>query len=182
MEGSLDGMIEYLNLPALQYLDISRMTSYYALEPFLTRSSPPLVSLLVRADEGCFEDWHRCVAHVANTLENLTVRQVPHEVVLDLCFGDKSLDALQNIRSLSLQEVWGGVDLYFLVDFLYLRSDKLRSFRLVWRASPFLDRICCSGPRTKQSTQSGSPLQVGSCRYGYIPWNRRKELRRCDRQ
>ncbi|KAJ6560327.1 hypothetical protein B0H19DRAFT_113780 [Mycena capillaripes] len=135
--------INYLTLPALKYLDIRQMGTYQypLLEPFLDRSSPPLVSLLVRGDDDCYADWHRCLPRIANTLENLEIRDIPEEVMvglLGLWDKERNLAALSNLRSLSLREVEGGVNLHNLVNYLE-RSDKLRSFRLVWTSSPFLD-------------------------------------------
>ncbi|KAJ6560326.1 hypothetical protein B0H19DRAFT_1376112 [Mycena capillaripes] len=126
IDGSNVAIFEYLNLPALKYLDISKMESYQypLLEPFLARSSPPLVSLLVRGDDHCYAEWHRCLPRIANTLENLEIREIAEEVMARLFRPwDKmtNLDVLSNLRTLK-------------------RSDKLRSFRLVWTSSPFLDR------------------------------------------
>ncbi|KAJ6560319.1 hypothetical protein B0H19DRAFT_113676 [Mycena capillaripes] len=143
MEGSSAEIFEYLNLPALKYLDISKMESYQypLLEPFLVRSSPPLASLSVRADDDCYGNWHRCLPRIANTLENLEIRDIPEEVMvrlLGLWDKERNLDALSNLRSLILRDVEGGVNLHNLVNYLE-RSDKLRSFQLVWTRNPFLD-------------------------------------------
>ncbi|KAJ6521116.1 hypothetical protein B0H19DRAFT_83980 [Mycena capillaripes] len=142
MEGSSVEIFDYLTFPALKYLDIRKMESYQypLLQQFLFRSSPPLVSLLVRADDDCYAEWHRCLPRIANTLENLEICDIPEEVMVRLfrLWDGRNLDALSNLRTLSLRDVDGGVNLYNLVNYLE-RSDKLRSFRLVWTFNPFLD-------------------------------------------
>jgi len=69
-------------------------------------------------------------------------------------FGEKHLRTLPNVRTLSLREVEGGVDLYYLVDFLYLRSDTLRSFRLVWASNPSLNGEYPAGPRATKTVDT----------------------------
>jgi hypothetical protein len=73
-------IVQYLSLPALQYLDAIYMASYDSLESFLRRSSPPLITLFVHGDAERFgndEDESesfdlllKCMPLVASTLEN----------------------------------------------------------------------------------------------------------------
>ncbi|KAF7352338.1 F-box domain-containing protein [Mycena venus] len=180
--GSLN-IIKYLTLPALKILEISEMDNcdYRSLEPFLTRSSPSLVSLSVRADYDCEEHWHPCLPRVASTLENLVIDQVPEALMLRLFHGtpDKILHLLPNLRTLSLSDVPGGVNLYFLVDFLYSRSDKLRAFRLVWTYPPFLDGKYYLGPSANKTgdtisghlsrlARSGIDIYLGTVDKNYV--------------
>ncbi|KAJ6515330.1 hypothetical protein C8R45DRAFT_956126 [Mycena sanguinolenta] len=142
-----------LTLPALQHLDISAKDEYQDLEAFLLRSSPPLVSLSTRGtDNDC--DWSRCLAPVAKTLQTLFFNS-PSADFLATIFPDQdssplSRSSLPNLRALSLEPVVRDCKLGYhgLIRFLYSRSsrfDHLRSFRLVWDSSPFLDDDCWAG-------------------------------------
>ncbi|KAJ7682121.1 hypothetical protein DFH06DRAFT_1463955 [Mycena polygramma] len=156
LDGSYDEIIDHLTLPALQHLNVVHMDSYDYLGPFLERSSPPLVSLSVRAHSDKFyQVWNKYLPHVAETLENLHILRPSEEVVIDMFFpfGDRRLQAPPKLRALSLEDVDGGVNLYRLTQFLYLRSGKLRSFRLVWTHSPLMDRWCNAGPSRGTATQ-----------------------------
>ncbi|KAJ7872057.1 hypothetical protein B0H13DRAFT_1030108 [Mycena leptocephala] len=151
VQGSLD-ILKYLTLPSLKHLYVCEIDSfdYYWLEPFLIRSSPPLVSLSVHGDDDCFEHWHRCLPRVVSTLENLEVSQASTKV-LSVLFHRSNLG---NLRTLSLPDVEGGVDLYWVTQYLYSRSDALRSFRLVWTFPPFLDGEYYLGPEASKTTDT----------------------------
>ncbi|KAJ7682176.1 hypothetical protein DFH06DRAFT_289562 [Mycena polygramma] len=165
IEASLN-IIHYLTLPALKHLHIHEMdTEYYdSLEPFLMRSSPPLESLSVRADHGCYERWRICLPRVDSTLENLQIFSASEQVMLDLSsrWNSWSLDYLPNLRTVILEDVACSVNFYWLIDLLYSRSDKLRSFRLVWTDDPFLDGTHAAGPqgRRTEDTISGHLSQI----------------------
>jgi hypothetical protein len=53
-----------------------------------------------------------------------------------------------------LPDVEGGVDLYWVTQYLYSRSDALRSFRLVWKFPPFLDGEYYLGPEASKTTDT----------------------------
>ncbi|KAJ6486423.1 hypothetical protein C8R47DRAFT_1047444 [Mycena vitilis] len=156
VDGSYDTIIDYLTLPALQHLDVIHMDTYYYLGPFLERSSPPLVSLSVRAHTGkAYQVWNNYLPRVAETLEILHIVRVSEEVVIDMFFpfGDRRLQASLKLSVLSLEDVDGGVNLYRLTQYLYSRSGKLCSFRLVWKHSPLMDRRCKAGLTRGTATQ-----------------------------
>ncbi|KAF8214180.1 hypothetical protein K438DRAFT_2149366 [Mycena galopus ATCC 62051] len=145
-----------LTLPALQHLDVSYGELYNELEGFLMRSSPPLLSLSVVAEDEAFK-WKQCLAHVAGTLENFQLKS-PSSTIISLLFpiwGSSLLSPSRfpNIRSLSLKDVKSdnGPNYLGLLNFLYARSDRLRSFRLVWDFSPFLDARYSAGHRDTQT-------------------------------
>jgi len=67
-----------------------------------------------------------------------------------------------HIRTLSFEVAGGGLDLYSLIEFLYSRTHNLRTFKLVWALSPFLDGVVLQIP--EGLTISGP----GTCRHGHI--------------
>ncbi|KAJ7784075.1 hypothetical protein B0H16DRAFT_1782803 [Mycena metata] len=147
-DSAYDKILQYLTLPALQHLDLSEGDTYDFLGSFLERSSPPLISLRVQADDPAFAQWHQALVHVAATLEDIEISYASTEAMTSLLsLGERpwasppwrTLNVLRNIKTLRLPHVVDPVGLYQLVKFLYSRSDKLRSFQLVWDASPFLD-------------------------------------------
>ncbi|KAJ6486445.1 hypothetical protein C8R47DRAFT_1320915 [Mycena vitilis] len=154
------GLIRYLSLPALRYLDVSEMDpeDYASLEPFLERSSSPLESLSVRADNGCYAGWYSCFPRLADTLKNLNISGVPRDVMYSMfpIGHEKSLNiyCLRSLRAPSFEDVEGGVDLHHLIEFLYSRFDELRSFRLVWRYKPFLDSEYIADPHNAPITDT----------------------------
>jgi hypothetical protein len=156
------GLLPYLTLPALQYLDLADASdstedgSEYDLErtfePFLMRSSPPLVSLRIPADDRHFDVWRQCVGHMNRTLETIQFH-APSTRAMSSLFpsegqGDSILtrSVFPNLRSLQLQAVSCDFEshYYALVRFLYAESH-LRSFSLVWATNPFLDSTYDSG-------------------------------------
>ncbi|KAJ7755841.1 hypothetical protein B0H16DRAFT_1690067 [Mycena metata] len=151
-DSAYDKILQYLTLPALQHLDLSEGHTYDFLGSFLERSSPPLISLRVQADDRGLTQWHQALVHVATTLEDIEIFYASPEVVTSiLSLGERperpwasspsmTLVALSNLQTLRFLSVSGPVNQYELVHFLYARSDKLRSFQLVWEANPFLDR------------------------------------------
>ncbi|KAJ7682210.1 hypothetical protein DFH06DRAFT_289645 [Mycena polygramma] len=160
MKDRCSGLIRYLSLPALKYLDVLEMDpyDYGSLGPFLKRSSPPLESLSVRADHRCYPKWHRCLPRIAGTLKNLHVSHVPRDVMSSMfpVGHEPTLDSdcLRDLRALSFEDVDGGVDLHWLTEFLYSRSDKLRSFRLIWKDNPFLDGKYLAGPLNNKTSDT----------------------------
>jgi hypothetical protein len=149
-------IIQYLSLPALQYLDAIYMASYDSLESFLRRSSPPLITLFVHGDaelendedeSESFDLLLKCMPLVASTLENFGLAWVSDRNILSI---SDIFRPLSNIRTVSFVGV--PLNLRFLVEFLYARSDKLRSFRAVWPLSvfPFLEGTTYAGPQAKK--------------------------------
>ncbi|KAF7352372.1 SAM-dependent MTase TRM10-type domain-containing protein [Mycena venus] len=130
------GIIQHLTLPSLQYLYISHSDS---LELFLKRSSPPLVSLSVRGDEDSFREWYPCIPFIGRTLRTLEIAHVPVAVMSSICHLHTPFHGTPNLQNLSFKAVDGGVDLPFVVRFLYSQLKQLRTFRLVWASSPFMD-------------------------------------------
>ncbi|KAF8208115.1 hypothetical protein K438DRAFT_1961632 [Mycena galopus ATCC 62051] len=119
---SEEDILQYLTLPALQRLDVSRTGD--ALAPFLRRSSPPLY-----AREPGFLD-------------------VDDEDMLSILAFLRSpiFDSLGTIRTLGLEYLDDPLDIRDLVRFLYTRSDKICSFRVIWASEPELDRMIFVSP------------------------------------
>ncbi|KAF8213947.1 hypothetical protein K438DRAFT_1802607 [Mycena galopus ATCC 62051] len=143
VEGS-DDVLPYLILPALHCLDACNHTD--SLASFLKRSSLPLISLSVRRTESLFDDLHQCMPLVAGTLESLQFRgDCPDN--LPNFLNTSIPDSLPNIRSLTFERSKGS-SVHTLVCFLYARSDKLRTVRVLWphRTGPFLDCMIWAGP------------------------------------
>ncbi|KAF7374709.1 hypothetical protein MSAN_00356100 [Mycena sanguinolenta] len=143
-EDSAD-VIPYLALPALQHLDISAMdSSSSSLGSFLARCSPALVSLSVRrnASESCFDYLHDSMSFVASTLESLKIHHMSDEDIRPLL---ELVTPLTSLHTLSFSDLDGGSELHFLINFLYARFEKLRTFKLIWRSSPFLDAMSWAG-------------------------------------
>ncbi|KAF8213945.1 hypothetical protein K438DRAFT_1802605 [Mycena galopus ATCC 62051] len=142
-------LIHYLTLPALRSLDASSASCYDCLEPFLRRSSPPLTSLFIQGKEAYLDYFCECIPLVARTLETLGFLDVDDseelECILALLDGS-ILDSLPNIQTLSFKDLDGPFGLHALLCFLYARSHKVRTFRVVWAFDPFLDRILRAGP------------------------------------
>ncbi|KAJ7265434.1 hypothetical protein B0H12DRAFT_198511 [Mycena haematopus] len=129
-------LLPYLTLPALQYLDVTADGADFLLEAFMTRSSPPLISLSVQAGDP-YTVLHHRIHCVHNTLENLQLRR-PSAQAMSSLFPSQgesiiSLASCPNLRSLCLQDVSCDHGRYYypLVKFLYSASH-LRSFGLVW--------------------------------------------------
>ncbi|KAF7352327.1 F-box domain-containing protein [Mycena venus] len=140
--------LRYLDLPALKYLDVSEMDTHTSLEPFLIRSSPPLVFLTVPGDQSCFADWHQCLPLVGGSLETLKLKFPSSAVmssILSTWSGDQNLSSLRNLQTVCFEYIQGGIDFFKLVDFLYSRSSTLRSCRLLWRPDFFLDSKYLAG-------------------------------------
>ncbi|KAJ6486444.1 hypothetical protein C8R47DRAFT_1016134 [Mycena vitilis] len=164
LKGRCSDLIRNLSLPALKDLDVLEMDpdDYESLEPFLQRCSMTLESLSVRADNGCYPKWHRCLSRIAGTLKKLHISDVPRDVMSCMfpVGHEPTLDSdcLRDLRVLSLEDVDGGVDLHWLTEFLYSRSDKLRSFRLLWKDNPFLDGRYFAGPLNDKTSDTISRL------------------------
>ncbi|KAJ7044851.1 hypothetical protein C8F04DRAFT_598725 [Mycena alexandri] len=149
-----DEILQYLTLPSLQHLDLSKSDTYDFLESFIERSSPPLISLQVWAADPAFAQWHKALVHVAATLENLEISYASQEVMAStLSLWERpwasspwrTLHALSNLKTLHFSDVPDPMSQDQLVHFLYSRSDKLRSFQLVWDANPFFNRQIQAG-------------------------------------
>ncbi|KAF8214164.1 hypothetical protein K438DRAFT_1803003 [Mycena galopus ATCC 62051] len=150
LRSSCAGLLQCLTLPALQHLDVSADSSVPSLE-LLARSSPPLVSLCIQANDHHFEAWRHGIRRVHSTLETLQLHR-PSTQAMSALFPSHSesilsLSSLPNLRSVHLQDVScdHGRHYHSLVKYLYSASH-LRSFRLVWTVSPFLDSTLYSGP------------------------------------
>ncbi|KAJ7044862.1 hypothetical protein C8F04DRAFT_1069818 [Mycena alexandri] len=151
-----DEILQYLTLPSLKHLDLSKSDTYDFLESFIERSSPPLISLQVWAADPAFTQWHKALVHVAATLENIEISYASQEVMAStLSLWERpwasspwrTLSALSNLKTLHFSHVPDPMSQDQLVHFLYSRSDKLRSFQLVWDANPFFN----------QQIQAGAP-------------------------
>ncbi|KAJ7368812.1 hypothetical protein DFH08DRAFT_832327 [Mycena albidolilacea] len=129
-------ILPYLILPALHHLDVSAMDNYDTLESFLARSSPPLVSLSVKGTTSCFDHWSPCTALVDGTLENLEVWGVSNQKMPSIF---TFLYPLPNIQSLCFKDLEDPLNLHLLLQSLYERSLKLRSFRVDWGFGRFIE-------------------------------------------
>ncbi|KAJ6515321.1 hypothetical protein C8R45DRAFT_1205605 [Mycena sanguinolenta] len=137
-------LLENLTLPALRHLDVSAESCDTELAALVKRSSPPLLSLSVRATNDDF-NWTKCLAPMAKTLENLHIHFPSESLIFSLFPVHDSVlstDAFPKLQRLSLSGVDPPYrpDLQGLVQFLDSRYPGLRSFRLVWNYSPFMDR------------------------------------------
>jgi hypothetical protein len=183
-------VVQYLTLPALRSLNVALLLSYDSLEPFLARSSPPLVTLSVHGSARGFGNYEddavsffdlllRCLPLVAGTLEDLefssvsdkNMRSIPHILYL-----------LPNIRTVSFVDLEDPLNLHFLVKFLYERLDKVRSFKVVWPSDvfPFLEGTTYAGPpgtrvycdtiigHLSQAAQSGMDIYLGTADKNYL--------------
>ncbi|KAF8214063.1 hypothetical protein K438DRAFT_1956164 [Mycena galopus ATCC 62051] len=146
-----DDIIQYLTLPALRYLDVSHADACHdSLQSFLARSSPPLVSLSVQMNDSDGSDSYftylnQCTRLVAGTLKILEIVHVYNKDIIPIFISLG--ESLPNLESISFKDCDGPVDLPDLVHFLY-QFDKLRTFKLVWTSSPFLDATLFTGPST----------------------------------
>ncbi|KAJ7887498.1 hypothetical protein B0H14DRAFT_3127491 [Mycena olivaceomarginata] len=129
-------ILPYLILPALHHLDVSTMDNYDTLESFLARSSPPLVSLSVQGTASCFDRWSQCMALVDGTLENLEIWGVSNEKMPSIF---TILYPLPNIQSLCFKDLEDPLNLHLLLQSLYERSRKLRSFTVDWEYGRFIE-------------------------------------------
>ncbi|KAF8213948.1 hypothetical protein K438DRAFT_2009070 [Mycena galopus ATCC 62051] len=142
-EHSTVDLMRYLTLPALRCLVVSEPTDYHSLESFLTRSSPPLISLSVTRSRS-FDHLRQCLPLVGGTLESLEVSKVSGDDIDNvLTWFNKHI--LPNMHTLSFRDHQGLCDFQELVNFLYARSNKLRTFGIVWKSNPFLGRIVRAG-------------------------------------
>ncbi|KAJ7693813.1 hypothetical protein B0H17DRAFT_1199507 [Mycena rosella] len=134
-----DDILCYLTLPALQSLHISEMddTRYSSLYPFLSRSSPPLLSLSIRLDDAYFYDLKECFRCVQPTLETLTMEYPSEAVRQSLYQHEQWTDGFPQLHTLKFANVQG-VNFTELLQFLYDRQD-LRSFQLSCTEGTFLD-------------------------------------------
>ncbi|KAJ7265470.1 hypothetical protein B0H12DRAFT_199781 [Mycena haematopus] len=149
-------VIQYLTLPALTHLDVSKMDSHDTLESFLARSSPPLVSLSVHTHDQTIDLDHldKSMPLVASTLENLELSGACSDEMFPV-FSLLDRDSPPNIRTLTFKCIYGTLNLNALVHSLYAHSTQLRAFRLVWATSPFLDATCVVGPSRTFDTIGG---------------------------
>ncbi len=133
-------ILEHLTLPALQSLDIHNALDYCSLQPFLIRSSPHIVSLVIRGHIQDVHEWHGCLSLLDSSLETLTIHCLTSSA-FDRLIGEdhnKSLAGLSRLKSLRFYDVqrdW--VDLRNIVNFL--SGTTLLSFTLTWAMSPFFD-------------------------------------------
>ncbi|KAF7352426.1 hypothetical protein MVEN_01207100 [Mycena venus] len=177
-EESGTDILEYLTLPALQHLAVSYLPSHDSLADFLLRSSPPLISLSFVGDSygTPFNSWGQCLP---STLERLEIRDASADGLVD----SSILNALPNLRTLIFNGVAGGLDFYFLVEYLYSRFKQLHTFKLVWENDPFLDAETYgggppwSGVRRNDTisghltrlAQSGMNIYLGTHEKSYFP-------------
>ncbi|KAF8214020.1 hypothetical protein K438DRAFT_1802742, partial [Mycena galopus ATCC 62051] len=134
-EESVTGdLIQYLTLPALQYLDVSGdRESYASLESFLARSSPHLLSLAVSGRELCFEYWAQCIPLVGGTLQDLEFLDVADQDLLSIfsLVDGSILNSVPRIRTVRFTDIDGPINLYDLGNpSLSGRRDMGRSSRL----------------------------------------------------
>ncbi|KAJ7129204.1 hypothetical protein C8R44DRAFT_872497 [Mycena epipterygia] len=110
-------ILQHLTLPALQSLHISEMedTAYPSLQPFLTRSSPPLLTLSIRADDEDFHDLEECFSCVNDTLENLELVSPSKDVQLTIL--RIYYPHFPHLQTLSLVDAFG-IDYGALVGYL----------------------------------------------------------------
>ncbi|KAJ7432288.1 hypothetical protein B0H11DRAFT_2381324 [Mycena galericulata] len=145
-------ILEYLTLPALQSLDISAMsdTTYASLQPFIARSSPPLLSLSIRVDDPQFTDWAECLDRVGTTLENLELYSPSEKVQLSLLNPESGqfVPRLPNLRALTFLNV-SPANYSAFVAFL-CRTPGLRSLRLSCPLGTFLDDETTSWFRSEE--------------------------------
>ncbi|KAF8214038.1 hypothetical protein K438DRAFT_1956140 [Mycena galopus ATCC 62051] len=153
-----EDILQYLTLPALQYLDISFNSARDKSFPsFLARSSPPLVSLSVKC---VWEGLGASTRLVASTLDIIEF-DYDHDNTSPSIF--KVLNSiLPNLPSIIVRELYGSLDLVDLMIFLYPRCNTLRTFKLVWTGSPFFDA------RISLRHDQRSPFVVETERHGYI--------------
>ncbi|KAF8182149.1 hypothetical protein K438DRAFT_1162483 [Mycena galopus ATCC 62051] len=135
------GLLQYLTLPALKYLDvIAARASGNALEPFLNRSSPPLVSLCIQAGGHYSQVWDGCIRCVRSTLENLELHR-PTTEAMECLFPFHyesfiSRISFAKLRSLRLQDVSCDYAWHYSSIVRFLSSaPHLRSFEFVWTDS-----------------------------------------------
>ncbi|KAF7335351.1 hypothetical protein MSAN_02345900 [Mycena sanguinolenta] len=87
---------------------------------------------------------------------------------------------LHNIRTLTFRDVHGPLPLHSLVYFLYAHSAQLRTFRLVWTSSPFLDDTIgvtagaletfdTIGGHLTRLAQTGMDIYLGTHVKNYVP-------------
>ncbi|KAF8213994.1 hypothetical protein K438DRAFT_1750093 [Mycena galopus ATCC 62051] len=143
-ECGIEFIHQYLTFPALQHLDLSRVSNYDSLESFLARSSPPLVSLSVAACESCFDYWHRYAPLVAGTLENLEFLDLYKDDMRSV-FRMLNGVPLPKIQTLSFKDIDDPLNMDGLVKFLY-SCHELRTFRFEWRSGSFFDSPAHAGP------------------------------------
>ncbi|KAF7352423.1 F-box domain-containing protein [Mycena venus] len=99
-------ILKYLTLPGLQHLIVSYLPIRDSLVDFLSRSSPPLISLSVGEKYGThFNNWARSLP---STLESLEIRDAGSA---DGLVDPSILDALPNLRTLIFQDVADGFSL-----------------------------------------------------------------------
>jgi hypothetical protein len=87
---------------SMSYSDGTELES--AFEPFLMRSSPPLVSLYIQADDCYFSAWHRRLLCVCSTVYR------PARMTMSSLFPFKgesivAFSSFPNLRSLRVQDV-----------------------------------------------------------------------------
>ncbi|KAJ6515367.1 hypothetical protein C8R45DRAFT_956270 [Mycena sanguinolenta] len=176
-----DDILPHLALPALKHLDVSGIESYDSLESFITRSSPPLVSLSVKGNtvDSDFDHLRKNLSLVADTLESLEFVDIADAHFSSLVYFLRRYS--YNIRALTFRDVHGSSGLDLLVRFLYEHSARLRTFRLVCITGPFFDDTICAGPsktidridgHLSRLAQAGMDIYLGatSKRYGRTLW------------
>ncbi|KAF8213910.1 hypothetical protein K438DRAFT_1927157 [Mycena galopus ATCC 62051] len=142
-------ILKCLTLPALQCLRISEMydTTYSSLRSFLLRSTPPLTTLSIRADNDGFADCQECLSSVAATLEDLELQHPSPRVQRSILYLHNTLSWLRmehcrispplpKLRNLSFLDS-PGTEYHLLEHFIHARSTdsqltKLHSVRVVW--------------------------------------------------
>ncbi|KAJ7462094.1 hypothetical protein FB451DRAFT_1267773 [Mycena latifolia] len=191
-EVSPDDIFQYITLPSLRSIDVSRVepTAYASLEPFLKRSTPSLTTLSIEAtdsDSG-FAEWLGCVVCVGETLENLELVSPSARALSSIfnwrpAYTKKPISSLPNLRTLTLLNPPGNLEYLDLVNFLYRRSGKLRSFRLLWDTSPFMDMEVLAEPgvtrryesitsHLAQIANAGTDIYIGTVHTNYAQIDR----------
>ncbi|KAF8214054.1 hypothetical protein K438DRAFT_2009160 [Mycena galopus ATCC 62051] len=176
-----EDIIQYLTLPALRDLDVSDTEICNdALQSFLVRSSPPLVSLSVRRDHpvSYFDHLGQWLRLLASTLEILKFVDGFGDD-LSLIFPLLSNETVPRLRIISFKDLDGPLNFSDLVYFLYSRSDKLDTFKFVSTSSPFLDATLSAGPSAtdicedtisghlSHLTQKGMDIYLGTVNKNY---------------
>ncbi|KAK7054166.1 hypothetical protein R3P38DRAFT_3171730 [Favolaschia claudopus] len=129
-------ILQYLTLPALLSLDIARAaeTTHTALASFLKRSSPPLVSISLRGNDACVEEWDEFMPLIDRTFESVEIREM-EERNAGYFLDDARFNPYPKIKSLTINYP-GKRPPFDLVQFLY-GLEHVRSFKFLWNSDPF---------------------------------------------
>ncbi|KAF8213998.1 hypothetical protein K438DRAFT_1802721 [Mycena galopus ATCC 62051] len=165
-------IIQYLTLPALQFLDVSKIPwpSSEPFKSFLVRSSPPLISLSIagHSSSPLVNNWAPCMPLVAGTLESLEIRRISYDGMISM-FSRRAemLDLLPNIRTLCFRDIDGPLPSSLVdsvVSYLRVRSNhKFHTLRIVWDPRFHTDTDYLS-----PLAQMGLDIHVGTAERNYV--------------